>query len=501
MRSADSLANPPASQDPVDDPRPPRTIVNPQVMDSTPPMSALSARRIYERALYVVAPATTAAAMVLIRSGAVDQALIVLASLMATSLLLWPGAMPMQLMPIAGSVLRLLAPVAGTALVLAPGAISDAWPLDPADMAAPLSGALLIVVLARFLERRFDTGSPVRLAVIGSGQLASKLSDELRANRIGGYRVVGYISTGGEAEHDEQGGIPRLGELDDVRSIVLAHQIHLLGVGPETPRLHVFEEAARACLDLPVRMIEANALYEQVLGHVPIGSINSAWFQCIMHPRYNPSSSLTKRVLDFAVALPACLLGALPLLPVIALAIKLEDRGPLFYRQRRVGEQGREFDMIKFRTMRPDADERRAAGVPESELITKVGRLLRLTHLNELPQLWNVLRGEMTLVGPRPEPPELVRALGHIVPYYERRALVKPGLTGWAQVRCGYAGDQVGTAWKMCHDLFYVKQRSVAFDILIMLQTLHVLVETSEEGYERPHEEFILGEVSGVAGR
>ena len=107
----------------------------------------------------------------------------------------------------------------------------------------------------------------------------------------------------------------------------------------------------------------------------------------------------------------------------------------------------------------------------------------------------------MTLVGPRPEPPELVQALGQIVPYYERRALVKPGLTGWAQVRCGYAGDQVGTAWKMCHDLFYVKQRSVAFDVLIMLQTLHVLVETAEEEYERPHEEFILGEVSGVAGR
>ena len=201
------------------------------------------------------------------------------------------------------------------------------------------------------------------------------------------------------------------------------------------------------------------------------------------------------------MALSACVVGALPLLPVIALLIKLEDRGPLFFRQRRVGEQGREFDMVKFRTMRPDADEQRAAGVPEEELITRAGRILRLTHLNELPQLWNVLRGDMTLVGPRPEPPELVRALGQIVPYYERRALVKPGLTGWAQVRCGYAGDQVGTAWKMCHDLFYVKQRSVAFDVLIMLQTLHVLVETPEEEYERPHEEFILGEVSGVAGR
>jgi lipopolysaccharide/colanic/teichoic acid biosynthesis glycosyltransferase len=470
-------------------------------VEKTPPMSALSAQHIYARALYVGAPALTAAAMVLFR-GSAGEALAVLLSFVATSLLLWPERMPMRLMPIASNALRLFAPVAGTALVLAPGILSAEWPVDPADMTGPLVGALLIVVLARFLERRFDTGAPVRLAVIGSRQLAAKLSDELRANKISGYQVIGYITADtAEPEPQDEEDIPWLGELDDVRAAVLEHRIHLLGVGPDTPRLAVFEEAARACLDLPVRMIEANALYEQVLGHVPIGSINSAWFQCIMHPNYSPSAPGAKRALDLAVGLAAVLLLALPLLPLIALMIKLEDRGPLFFRQRRVGEQGREFDMVKFRTMTPDADERRAAGVPEEELITRTGRLLRLTHLNELPQLWNVLRGDMTIVGPRPEPPELVRALGNVVPYYERRALVKPGLTGWAQVRCGYAGDQVGTAWKMCHDLFYVKHRSVAFDVLIMLQTLHVLVETSEEEFERPHEEFILGEVSGLAGR
>ena len=491
MPSADSLAKASGG-----------AIVNAHLVDKTPPMSALSAQHIYERALYVAAPGMTAALMVLLRSGEIGDAIVVLVALISSGLLLWPDRMPMHLMPIAGNALRLLAPVAGMALVLAPGAISREWPLDPGDMTAPLLGALLIVLLARFLEHRFDTGAPVRLALIGSRQLAVKLADELRANGIGGYLVVGYITPDGvEPESDDSDTMPWLGELDDVRAVVLEHGIHLLGVGPETPRLPVFEEAARACLDLPVRMIEANALYEQVLGHVPIGAINSAWFQCIMHPNYSPSSSLTKRALDLAVALPACVLGALPLLPVVALLIKLEDRGPLFFRQRRVGEQGREFDMIKFRTMLPDADEQREAGVPEDELITRTGRLLRLTHLNELPQLWNVLRGDMTLVGPRPEPPELVRALGQIVPYYERRALVKPGLTGWAQIRCGYAGDQVGTAWKMCHDLFYVKQRSVAFDVLIMLQTLHVLVETSEAQHEAPHEEFILGEVSGVTGR
>src|SRR3954454_19538848 len=119
-----------------------------------------------------------------------------------------------------------------------------------------------------------------------------------------------------------------------------------------------------------------------------------------------------------------------------AIAIKLEDRGPVFYRQRRVGEEGREFQMIKFRTLRADADQLMATQ-SEKELITRVGRVLRALHLNELPQLAQVLKGEMSLVGPRPDPPSLVEELAHVVPYSERRALGKSGLTGWAQVRCG----------------------------------------------------------------
>jgi len=244
-------------------------------------------------------------------------------------------------------------------------------------------------------------------------------------------------------------------------------------------------------------MIEATALYEGLLGHVPIGTINSAWFQFIMHPRYSPSSPLSKRVLDLVVS-AALLAVTLPLMLLCALALKLEDRGPVFYRQRRVGEEGREFDMLKYRTMAADADDRFGA-VPEEELVTRVGRLLRKTHLNELPQLLQVLRGEMSLVGPRPEPPSLVQELSGLVPYYERRALVKPGLTGWAQVRCGYAGSRFGTAWKMCHDLYYIKHRSAAFDLLILLQTVHVLVERDREE-QLPAKDFILGDTIEFVG-
>jgi lipopolysaccharide/colanic/teichoic acid biosynthesis glycosyltransferase len=258
----------------------------------------------------------------------------------------------------------------------------------------------------------------------------------------------------------------------------------------------VFEQTANACLDLPVRMMEASALYEDVLGHVPIGQINSAWFQCIMHPRYSPTSPFSKRLLDIAISVPLAVL-TLPFLPLVALLIWLPDRGPVFYRQPRVGEQGREFQIIKLRTMRTDAFDL-AGMVPKEDLITALGRMLRKTHLDELPQLWNVLKGDMTLVGPRPEQPQLVEELSKVVPYYERRSLVKPGVTGWAQVRCGYAGTQVGTAWKICHDLYYVKRRSLLFDVLIMIQTFQGLGEMADTELEAPAEDFILGEAASL---
>jgi lipopolysaccharide/colanic/teichoic acid biosynthesis glycosyltransferase len=253
---------------------------------------------------------------------------------------------------------------------------------------------------------------------------------------------------------------------------------------------------ADACLDLPVRMIEASQLYEELLGHVPLGTIDSAWFRYMMHPRFRPTAPLWKRVSDLAIALPAVIL-ALPLLAALAIAIKLSDSGPVLYRQRRVGEGGREFHVLKIRTMVPDAE---AAGPrwcePGDERVTRLGRVLRRTHIDELPQLWNVLRGEMTLVGPRPERPEIVTELERRFPHYTRRHLVKPGITGWAQLRCGYAGSELGTAWKLCHDLFYVKRRSVLADWLIIVETLFEAGRDAHRALRAPEQRFIVGEAS-----
>ena len=185
----------------------------------------------------------------------------------------------------------------------------------------------------------------------------------------------------------------------------------------------------------------------------------------------------------------------LPLMAIAAVAIKLADGGPVLYRQRRLGECGEAFEILKLRTMRVDAERDGPQwSEADDDRVTRVGRLLRRTHLDELPQLWNVLRGEMTLVGPRPERPEMVAELERRFPHYTRRHLVKPGIAGWAALRCGYAGSELGTAWKLCHDLFYIKRRSVLADALILAETAVEVFRDAHRALRAPDERFLIGE-------
>jgi exopolysaccharide biosynthesis polyprenyl glycosylphosphotransferase len=461
--------------------------------ETAPILSALTAQRYYQRVLFGLAPAGVASAIALVRGARVSAVVFLFAVMTITTTALRTHPRPLHLMPIARVAFNAMVPAAGIAVALIPGAFGQAV-ISLETATAALAGAVTLTFMADWMETRFEVDRPVWTAVIGSASFANKLASEIEDTGIRGYKVIGYI---GEELAGQSGGVPCLGPLEEVRSAVRAQSIDLLVIAPQARRLEVFERAARECLDLPVRMIEATALYEDLLGHVPIGTINSAWFQFIMHPRYSPSSPLSKRALDLCVS-GLMLVAAAPIMLLCAIAIKLEDRGPVYYRQRRVGEEGREFDMVKFRMLRPDADDLWATHT-EDELLTRTGRIMRKTHFNELPQLWQVFKGEMSLVGPRPEPPQLVNELSGLVPYYERRALVKPGLTGWAQVRCGYAGSRFGTAWKMCHDLYYIKHRSVAFDLLILLQTVHVLVERDREE-QLPAKDFILGDTVEFVG-
>jgi lipopolysaccharide/colanic/teichoic acid biosynthesis glycosyltransferase len=461
---------------------------------AAPVVSTLRAHKFHRRALYGVMPSVVGGAITLVRSDSEANALIMLVAMLAATSVLSLYKHPLHLIPLARYVVSFLVPAAGVALAVG-AAEFGGTPIGHSTALTAFLGASLISLVGMRLEDRFVSDRPISMAVIGPGLLTERLQAELEENRIRSHQVLGYIAD----EEDPSSQAQWLGTLADVRSVVVSNGIDLIVMGAQSQRLRMFEIAAKACLDLPVRMIEATALYEDVLGHVPIGAINSAWFQFIMHPRYSPSSPASKRGLDLLVATSIWLISS-PVFVLCAIAVKLEDRGPVFYRQRRAGEEGREFNMIKFRTLRPDADQMFAAGLDEEDLVTRVGAVLRKFHLNELPQLLQVMRGEMSLVGPRPEPPEVVESLSGIVPHYESRGLVKPGLTGWAQVRCGYAGTHFGSAWKTCHDLYYIKHRSARFDLLILLQTVQALLEREDEE-QLPAQDFILGDAAGLVHR
>jgi exopolysaccharide biosynthesis polyprenyl glycosylphosphotransferase len=460
-------------------------------------MSTIYAQSLIDRTLSRLLPPIVATIVVLAHSGDVALALLTLVAMAFVDGLVRTRRYPLHLVPLARYLLSVLVPATGIAVAFGLSQLSPPTiQLETALVALVIAAATSVATL--WVGDRFAVDRPIRTVVIGDGVFARRLGAELSENRIRSYQLIGFVDDSPLDDESERS-LPRLGDISQIRPIVIDNQADLLVLSPEKPRLQVFEETAKACLDLPVRMIEATALYENVLGHVPIGAINSAWFQYIMHPLYSPSSPLSKRLLDIVVS-GGLVLFAWPVMAVCALAIKLEDRGPVLYRQRRFGEEGREFDMVKFRTLRPDADELLAEGRTEDEVLTRAGRVLRKGHLNELPQLLQVLRGEMSLVGPRPEPPELVQMLSGVVPHYDRRALVKPGLTGWAQVRCGYAGSRIGTAWKTCHDLYYVKHRSVGLDLVILLQTFHALVER-DEVEQVPAPDFILGDAAESIAR
>ena len=235
-------------------------------------------------------------------------------------------------------------------------------------------------------------------------------------------------------------------------------------------RPEVFGELLNAA-DAGFQVVGLPEIYEFAFGRLPVEELTPAWFMSVLHAYNRPSSRLAKRTFDVVVALLG-ILATVPLLPFIVVLVK-RTRGPLFYRQERLGEHGQIFTMIKFRSMRSDAE---ATGVAQwaSENDPRIipgGRLMRLLRLDELPQLWNVLRGEMSIVGPRPERPEFLEHLEAEVPFWTQRHLLRPGITGWAQIRAAYAADALGTVEKLSYDLWYLRHRSLVLDGIICLKT------------------------------
>lgn len=280
------------------------------------------------------------------------------------------------------------------------------------------------------------------------------------------------ISAFGDAHCDDDAAPPpRVAQLDELPAWLATQRIDTVVVDTDVVSAREAGEAILTCLDHRCRVIDHATFLEKHINQVPAESITAQWF---LNADLQAAGGFeaVKRLTDVAAATFGILI-ALPLWPVIALLIRFDSRGPVLFAQARVGLHGRIFTMYKFRTMRTDAEANGAVWAKVNDTrITRLGRFLRKSRLDELPQLWNILIGDMSLVGPRPERPEFVRQLAKSLPHYAQRHLIRPGLTGWAQIHYGYGANLTDAYRKLCYDLYYLKHRSLDLDTAIIIRTI-----------------------------
>src|SRR3990167_2360050 len=262
----------------------------------------------------------------------------------------------------------------------------------------------------------------------------------------------------------------------DIKTFIKERKIDIVVVSKDISQNIELVRMFYEVLPLGVTITNFPDFYESITGKIPTSLINETWFLENLAELNNRPYEQAKRVLDIAAAILLSISAAL-LFPIIALLIKLESRGSIFYTQKRVGKNGKVFEFIKFRSMIEGADSIDGAkGTGEDERHTRIGKILRKSYLDELPQIINIFRGEMSFVGPRPERPEFVELLREHVQFYETRLLVRPGITGWAQIRMANDASVEDPPEKLQYDLYYVKNRSLLMDLGIMLKTAAILV-------------------------
>jgi sugar transferase (PEP-CTERM system associated) len=318
---------------------------------------------------------------------------------------------------------------------------------------------------------------PHRVLVLGTGPEARVVEVSLAAANAPGMRLVGFyaLPVSQESVVSPQFVIAAGRPLEEtvktlgVNEIIVAVREQRGGVLPLRQLLE--------CRLSGVQITDLARFFERIQGRIPIDSLKASWLIYGNGFRQNWLRALVKRLFDIAVALTLVLL-TLPIMLVTALLISLESHGPIIYRQERVGLRGKTFEVFKFRSMRNDAEKDGQAtwATAGDTRVTRLGRFLRRSRIDELPQLLNVLRGEMSLVGPRPERPVFVQMLAEQVPFYAVRHSVKPGVTGWAQVRYSYGASVEQSIRKLEYDLYYVKNHTVFLDVLIVLETIRVVL-------------------------
>ena len=318
-----------------------------------------------------------------------------------------------------------------------------------------------------------------KLLLVGTNTAAVDLARELFERRQElGVEIVGFVDP-----DPSRIGMPVInpgvvGTIDDIPSLVSTLNVDRVVVSLADARGKLpMDQLLNIRLDSGVTFDHLASVYEEYTGKIAVENLRPSWLIFSEGFRKTRLLMTMKRVLDLAVAAIGFAIG-FPIMLLVAIAVKLSSRGPVFYHQKRVGRQGRIFTVHKFRTMREDAERMTGAvwSVVDDPRVTPIGRFLRRTRLDELPQLWNVLVGEMSFVGPRPERPEFVEQLTEKIPFYGQRHVVKPGVTGWAQVRYTYGASVEDAIEKLQYDLYYIKNLSIALDLVIVLETLKTVI-------------------------
>ncbi len=316
-----------------------------------------------------------------------------------------------------------------------------------------------------------------RILVVGTGDSARKVARQILDQHDFAYQVVGFIDDDAAriGERIVNPGI--IGTHADIPALVARYRIDRIVVGLSDRRGKLpIAELLQAKM-AGIRVEDATTTYERVTGKILIDDLRPSWLIFSDGFRVSRGTRLMKRAIDLTLAAAMGVL-CFPFMALAALAVYLESGRPVLYCQERVGENGRTFTLCKFRSMRVDAEQ---AGRPvwakdDDDRVTRVGRFIRKTRLDELPQLWNVIRGDMSFVGPRPERPYFVAELAREIPFYQQRHAVKPGITGWAQVKYRYGSSIEDAMEKLRYDLYYIKHLSVFFDLTIVFDTVKVVL-------------------------
>lgn len=328
-----------------------------------------------------------------------------------------------------------------------------------------------------FTELVWGAPGKRRLLILGTGQLARDLCQSVLQRRIRYYDVVGFIDRNGARVGERLVNPAIVGTYDNLFQIVEYLRVSTIVACLEDRRGGLPVQTLLDLKALGLEVLDGHDMYEQVSGQLSIGLLRPSFLIFSAGFRRYRAVMALKRLIDLVASIVGIVLIS-PLCLAVAGLIRLDTPGPVFYRQVRVGFHGRPFMIWKFRSMRNDAEREGERWAEENDpRITRVGRWLRRWRLDELPQLLNVLRGEMSLVGPRPERPSFVQALRQEIPYYDVRHTVRPGVTGWAQTRFRYAGSTADAHRKLQYDLYYVKNLSVALDCRILIRTVRVVLQ------------------------